>query len=134
MGGVYATGENYQFDLEEDGIARLRVWKRPDLAMIAGAHAAVEIQQYCKTLFDEGHHLVFDMRDAPKVAGPRTQAAITEIILSARRSRRRFAVVVGDASIQRLQMNRLATEHSSGWAALFRNLERALRWARTGSG
>lgn len=73
---------NFTIDLEGDGVAVLRVWKRPDLPFERGAELARRIHTTTSTLArdDRTVGLVLDLRDAPVLTGPRTRTTLAELV------------------------------------------------------
>lgn len=123
-----AEGDNHVIDLE-DGVLGVQVVRRPDRDSQSGADEAESI----KTHFERGAARVdvrggmLDLSQAPPVAGPRTQAALGKLIAAFARQRKPIAIVVGGAT-QRLQMERLATEHGAGRAEVHDEVAAARAW------
>lgn len=75
-------GDNFTIDLSDDGVAMLRVWKRPDLPFDKGAELARRILATTRSLArdDRASGLVLDLRDAPVLTGPRTRGTLAEVV------------------------------------------------------
>ena len=127
-----AEGDNYEISMDEHGVVVCRVWRRPDLDHDAGARCAEEMLERIRdlALSSEATGFVYDLREAPPVAGPRTQAAIVGIVALWVEGGRRVAIAVGDASLRKLQMQRLVSEAATQEAAVFDEPDEALRWVR----
>ena len=56
--------------------------------------------------------MLFDLRDAPFIAGPRTEAALTLMLAGWDQARKRCVIVLSDNPMQQLQMKRLVEKHA----------------------
>lgn len=74
--------DNFTIDLHDDGVVMLRVWKRPDLPFEKGAALARRMLATASALArdDRAKGLVFDLRDAPVLTGPRTRGTLAELV------------------------------------------------------
>jgi hypothetical protein len=125
---VVAEGDNYRIELDGD-IAHCRVWSRPDLDLQAGARLAAEKVLICSSLANgDARALLFDLRDAPKVTGPKTQNSLAQILAAWEAAERPIAVIVSPASLQKLQLSRLAREAAPRHAEIFVDLDLAREW------
>lgn len=107
---IFADGKNFRIVLE-DGLAIWTVWRRPDLDSTEGAELAEQQAAEAAKLLASGvAGLLFDVRSAPDVAGPRTQAALGDLLAQFERRRIPVAVVV-ESPLQSLQFGRLVAEH-----------------------
>ncbi len=121
---VFAEGDNYRI-VVENGIATWTVWRRPDLDMAAGAALAERQATEASRLLVRGvRALVFDLRQGPDIAGPKTQAALGSIFSPFERMRIPLAVVVA-SPMQQLQMNRLVSEHAPTMGTVYTTLPEA---------
>jgi len=121
-------GDNYRVELD-GGVALCRVWTRPDLDFETGARLAAQKVEICRRLAaGEARALLFDLRDAPKVTGPKTQKAL-ELILGAWESAARpIAIIVSPASMQKLQLSRIAKDAAPNQCEVFLDLDQARAW------
>ncbi|GAB5549225.1 MAG: hypothetical protein RLO52_21870 [Sandaracinaceae bacterium] len=130
MSSVYAEGGNYRIELDE-GIARCVVWRRPDVDGQTGAAWAKEKISHFKALArGPARALVFDLRQAPPVTGPKTQEALGQMLESFERARRPVAVLVGDHAVQKLQLQRVVTDCCPNVGVVFTDEAAAVRHAR----
>jgi hypothetical protein len=121
-------GDNYRIELD-GGVAHCRVWSRPDLDFEAGARLAAKKVAICSSLATSAARgLLFDLRDAPKVTGPKTQKSIEQILAAWESAGRPIAVIVSPASLQRLQLSRLARDAAPRHAEIFVDLDLAREW------
>jgi len=128
----YAKGGNYQIDIIEH-VAHVRVWRRPDVDSEQGARFAQEIiasfERLAKSSIARG--LVLDMREAPLVAGPKTQTSIAAMISPWEAANKPFSVVASSA-LQVLQLRRLCILHGPRKARVFTDAVQAQQWAAAG--
>lgn len=125
-----ASAENHEITVD-DGLARCRVWRRPDLSSEVGAQCAEKMSSALVRLAALGSGarcLALDLSEAPGVAGPRTVSAIGELLATWKASKKRTAVIVGDQPLKLLQMRRIASENAAGWAEVFVSFEQAQVW------
>ena len=132
MSVTYAEGGNYRIELRGK-VAFCAVWRRPDVDSATGAQFAREkIAHFEKLARGEAIGMVFDLRDAPPVTGPKTQEAIGQMLLAFEAVGLPMAVVVGDHSVQRLQLTRLVSEIAPARGGVFRTSEEAEAFVRGG--
>jgi hypothetical protein len=126
---VLETGDNYSVELDGH-VARCRVWSRPDLDFEAGARLAAKKVAICRSLAagTEARGMLFDLRDAPKVTGPKTQQSLGLIIGVWESAGRPIAILVSPASLQKLQLTRIARDAAPRQAEVFVELEAAEAW------
>ena len=111
MSTPYATGENFSVAL--DGAhAVATVWRRPDLDSAAGARSASELASHLRRLTPQLESLVFDLRDAPVVAGPKTVETLGELLRGCEKGSVRIAVVLSGDAMQLLQFRRLVATYA----------------------
>ena len=94
----------------DDGLLRIAVWRDPQLDAETGALAFEQTVRQLAPMIPSLEHVVFDLRDAPRVVGPRTQAALASFLGALARLRRRIAVISSDDAVQQLQLRRLVAE------------------------
>ena len=127
---VVEEGGNYRVELDGD-VAHCRVWSRPDLDFAAGARLAEQKVAICRSLATgEARGLLFDLREAPKVTGPKTQASLEQILSAWESAARPVAVIVSPASLQKLQLSRLARDSAPRHAEVFVDFELARQWLK----
>ena len=127
----YASGGNYVIDIDDEGVVELRVWKRPDVDSITGARFAEEkIALLRKLALGPAKGLVFDLRDAPPVVGPKTEAALGAMLEIFEGVRKRVTMLAGDSSVQQLQVKRLIAKHAPRFGRADTDPREARAWAR----
>jgi hypothetical protein len=121
-------GNNYRVEL--DGrVALCRVWARPDLDSETGARLAAKKVELCRRLAaGEARALLFDLREAPKVTGPKTQKALELLIGVWESAARPIAIIVSPASLQKLQLSRIAKEAAPTQSEVFLDFDQARAW------
>lgn len=126
-----AEGKNYCID-DEEGLIVCRVWKRPDLRLAEGSALAAELAEwFAKLARDRNWAMLFDLSKAPEVVGPETQQSL-EVMLSAwEGAQKPLAIVCGSASVQRLQLSRLAGQAAPRLGSVFTSEDQARAWLRT---
>jgi hypothetical protein len=72
--------------------------------------------------------MLFDLTRAPAVTGPKTQAALGEMLQAWEAGGKRVALLTGPLSIQQLQLCRLIAEHAPHQGAVFSSPEEARAW------
>jgi hypothetical protein len=130
VGPLYAEGGNYRIDLQA-GVATCRVWRRPDVDAQTGAAFAREKIAHFEALAEgPARAMIFDLRDAPPVTGPKTQEALGRMLAPFERAGRPVAVLVGDHAIQKLQMQRLVETAAPTQGRVFGVEREAVAYAR----
>jgi hypothetical protein len=125
---ILAQGDNYCVELD-GAIASCRVWSRPDLDCDTGARLAAQKVAICRSLAaGEARGMLFDLRDAPKVTGPKTQKSLGSILEAWELRGRPIAIVVSPASLQKLQLARIARDAAPRHAEVFVDVEQARAW------
>lgn len=106
---AYAEGENFSFQLSAGDLV-CRIWKRPDLSAAEGAELAHRMATVCARAGRDPQvaAVVFDLRDAPPVFGPRTEVAFQKMLASLRPAQP-VVMLVGPNATQRLQHVRIAS-------------------------
>lgn len=125
----FAEGMNYSIDLD-GSIAHCRVWSRPDLDSAKGAQLATEKIGLFRVLAkgDAAKSMLLDLSSAPVVTGPKTQAALAEMLKAWQEVSKPVAVVASSHSIQQLQLRRLIQAFAPTCGALFGAAEEAAAW------
>jgi hypothetical protein len=136
MKTTYAEGACFSITID-DGVATCRVWVRPDLNWEQGALEAKRIADALQALAagprETARGLVLDERDAPPVVGPRTQAAIGELLSAWEHHSRHVAYALGTHPVKNLQMRRLLAEWAPKYGRAFESIEEARAWASEAS-
>ncbi len=117
MRQVLVERANHRAEREE-GLLLLRVWRDPQLAAEAAAVAFEQTIRELAPLVASIEHVVLDLRDAPRVVGPRTQASLGTLLAQFARLRRRIALISSDDALQQLQLRRLIAESAPQCAVL----------------
>ncbi len=125
---LYAEGGNYRIELDAR-IATCRVWRRPDVDAETGAAFAKEkVAHFDALARGAARALIFDLREAPPVTGPKTQEAIGRMVSAFERARRRVALVSGPSATQRLQLQRIVDASAPISGRVFVTPEDARAW------
>jgi hypothetical protein len=124
---VVTEGEAHRATLEA-GLVRCVIRRARSASSDAIADEMERLADRLKTLGPSATALILDVREAPGVAGPRSQAALTAIFIAYSRMKKRIAVVVGDDALKQLQLRRLLAESASRHSATFNDVTAAERW------
>lgn len=118
------------FSITVDGQrAEIRIWRRPDLDSATGAANVIEMAAEGARLPARGvREITLDMRDAPAVAGPKSAAAMGELMTAWGTARVRVAVLISDDPVKTLQFRRLVTENAPKNAKVTADPAEAARW------
>jgi hypothetical protein len=125
----YASGGNYTIELDPDGLAHVRVWRRTDVDSETGARFAEEQLAHLRVLARRCKGLVFDVRDAPPVVGPKTEAALGAVLELFAGVRKRTCFLVSANPVQQLQFKRLIASRGSNRGRVETDPETARNWA-----
>ena len=125
-----SEGDNHLISARQ-GIATCQVWVRADLSPEAGARSAQQMSDYLTrhVLHPDSPYrgVIFDLRKAPPVYGPKKREALGGFFSAAARASIPVAVLVGESAIQVLQFRNLCRD-SGGRADVFDNEVDAVRW------
>lgn len=128
----YAEGGNYRVELDE-GVATMRVWRRPDVSREVGAGYAQEMVAVYRRLAAEPwtqvRGVVMDLRDATTTWGPVTRAAVGEMFELLEQAGRRCAVVTANDALQMMHVVAIVREHAPKFGRVFGSITAASRWA-----
>jgi hypothetical protein len=125
---ILEEGDNYRVELDA-GVAVCTVWSRPDLDFETGAQLAAQKVTLCRSLAaGPALGFLFDLREAPKVTGPKTQASLELIVGIWEAAARPIAIIVNPASMQKLQLTRIARDAGPRHAEVFIDFELAREW------
>jgi hypothetical protein len=126
----WASGDNYDVRIE-DGLARIRVWRRPDLSFERGAALAEEMTGHLHALargVEPGvRGIVFDLREAPPLMGKRTRAAMARAAEQCEASRVRLAMLAASEAQGTILRHALGREHAR--VRIFTDEGAAAAWA-----
>ena len=130
-----SEGDNHLISARH-GIATCQVWIRADLSPEDGARNARQMSDYLErnVLLTGSPYrgVIFDLRKAPPVFGPKTRQALAGFFAAAAIARIvPVAVLVGESAIQVLQFRNLCRD-SGGRADVFDNEADAVRWFEIG--
>ena len=108
-----SEGENYFIDVD-GGRAVAKVWRMPQLDSATGARLAGEIVDVLGKLVRERRitSLVFDVTDAPPVAGPKTTEMLSQLLTTCERGGVALEILVSNDAMQNLQFKRLVSENA----------------------
>lgn len=131
---VLDEGENFRLCLWQ-AVAYCQVWSRPDVSAEDGARfAAVLMNSLRYLLTDEENQvpgIVFDIREAPRTAGPKTLALLGEAITTWSLANKNVIMLVDAASPeQHAQMAALVQQSGNGRGAVHGDVDAALCAAR----
>ena len=133
---ILAHGANFEISALA-GIVRLTVLNPPNVDREEGARCAQQMRETLLTrvLLTGSKYvaLVFDVRKGPEVFGPVTRGMLEGIFRAAESSKRRMAVRVGTAAMQRLQFSSLCRECAPTWAKVVGDDPEEDRWIRSGA-
>lgn len=121
-------GENYEIVVHGKR-ASARVWKRPDLDSASGASNAATMVAALTDLASKVDSLVFDLRDAPVIAGPKTVDTLSALFRTYETAGAKIAVLVTTEPIQTLQFRRLLASYAPTKGRLTFTNEEAEAWA-----
>ena len=121
-------GENYEIEVHGRR-ATARVWKRPDLDSAEGARNAAVMVTKLTELASSVDSLVFDLREAPVIAGPRTVDALGVLFSSYEQAGARIAVIASNEPLQTLQFRRLLSTYAPTTGQLTLSTSEAEAWA-----
>lgn len=100
--------------------------------MAQGAECAREKVAHFRALAGGGAKaMLFDLSEAPVVAGPKSQVALGEMFHAFERMNKRIAIVSRNG-MQELQLSRLASEQAPAYGRVFTDRDAALRWLTDG--
>ena len=107
----HKEGENHIVDVE-DGVARARVWMRPDLTAERGAALSRELAASLVELAERRgvRAAILDLREAPPVIGPITRGVLAGAISAWEQHDKRIALLVSNHPTQLTQMRKLVEE------------------------
>ncbi|MBX3217971.1 MAG: hypothetical protein KF850_38550 [Labilithrix sp.] len=125
-----AEGENFTIELDE-GVATLRVWKRPDLSFEEGARLALTIRDHVVGFVGAGgstaRGFIMDLRDAPTLTGKQTRATLGEIVRACEAARCPVGVLLSPG-VQRVTLEDALSESGPTRARFFADPSDARSW------
>jgi hypothetical protein len=126
-------GSGSLFEIVAHGaIVRCTLTNRDDVDAEEGARCAAALSRILSDVLGPDSPytgVVIDVRHGPPVFGPKTRASLERLFARGEQSRRRIAIRVGTAAIQKLQFSSLCrdqaptqgrvfeTDEDAGWAA-----------------
>ncbi|MBX3260291.1 MAG: hypothetical protein KIS78_29440 [Labilithrix sp.] len=130
-----AEGANFTIDLDE-GVATLRVWKRPDLSFEEGARLALTIRDHVVGLVgsdaSEARGFIMDLRDAPTLTGKQTRATLGEIVRACEAASCPVGVLLSPG-VQRATLEEALSGSGPTRARIFAEPSAARAWIAAGS-
>ncbi len=127
-----SEGENHVIS-ERDGLAVCQIWARPDLSSEEGAKNAQQmvsfLRQHVLRVDTKFRGIIFDVRRAPPVFGPKTRETLAEVLAQSARAGVRFAVITGESATQILQFRSLCASAPS-FTRVFDSEPGAVQWLR----
>lgn len=121
-----SEGPNFSVEERPDGIAVVRVWRRPDLSRDEGARCAQLIADHMRRLSHKARSCVFDLTRATTSWGPTTHRALAEMLRVWEAAGRPIYVVQAEESIQRLLLRELQRKAAPLWGHLVDSFDFAL--------
>lgn len=101
------SGPNFDVEERGDGVAIVRVWRRPDLSRDEGTRCAELIAEHMRRLAQSERCCLFDLSEATTSWGPSTNRAI-EMMLSVWESAEKpIYILPADEAIQRILLRQL---------------------------
>lgn len=111
MGSLTVVAERGNHRVErDDGFLRIVVWRDIQIDPEAGALAFEQTVRQLAPVIPSIEAVAFDLREAPRVVGDRTQTALAGFLGALARLRRRIALISSDDAVQQLQLRRLVAE------------------------
>jgi hypothetical protein len=104
------------------------VWRRPDLDTATGAALAQALVDDLLAAIGERSALrtiVLDLRQAPPVSGPATQASLGRLLAACERAGVRVVALHGGEALAALQFGRLVRESAPRCGQVVRDVEQA---------
>lgn len=130
---AYAEGGNYRATIGPDGVAQVRVWRRPDVSAAVGAAYAIEMSGVFERLTMEPwirvRGVIFDLTNAPTGFGPVTEAAVSEMFSTMEKAGRWLAVLTGQDALYMMAVGNILKKHAPRCGRLFSSLSNAETWA-----
>jgi hypothetical protein len=128
-----AEGENHLIS-SRDGFAVCQIWTRPDLSSEEGAKNAQQMVSFMMDvvlrLGTNYRGIIFDVRRAPPVFGPKTRAVLAELLARSIERSVRLAIITGESATQVLQFRSLCSG-TPNMTQVFESEPAAVNWLRT---
>ena len=125
---ILLTREMFSISVD-GGRAEIKVWRRPDLDSASGTRNTVEMTEEAAKLPSRGiKEILFDLREAPGVAGPKSTELLGGMFSRWAAAKVRVAVLINDDPLKTLQFNRLVSDHASKSAYVTTDENEATRW------
>ena len=125
-------GENFRLYTWRS-VAFCQVWSRPDVSAEDGSRFAAVLMNSLRFLLTDQDNqvpgIVFDIREAPAISGPKTLALLGEGVMTWSLAGKNIVMLV-IASEQRAQMEQLVTAYGNGRGVVHDDVEQALVSAR----
>jgi hypothetical protein len=125
--GRSITGPNFAVEERVDGIAIVRVWRRPDLSRDEGGRCAALIVEHMRRLARSFRSCVFDLTEATTAWGPATNQSLSEMLAVWESAGKPIFIVPADEAIQRLLLVELQRSSAPQWSKLVATRDAAVR-------
>ena len=123
------AGPNFDVEERSDGIAVVRVWRRPDLTREEGARCAELIVGHMRRLAKRLRGCIFDMTRATTTWGPATHESIGQMLAAWESASKSIVTITPNEAITRIlmrelqqakapQLGKLATTYEEAFALL----------------
>src|ERR1700712_3748670 len=100
-------GTNFAIEVHADGIAKVRVWRRPDLSRDEGARCAEELAAHMQRLVPCAHACVFNMSQAAPTWGPVTHQALHQMLAPWEAAAKPIFIIHANEAINRILLRGL---------------------------
>lgn len=129
----YAEGGNHRITIGAEGIAYVRVWRRPDVSREVGASYARDMVNVFAKLANEPwtrvRGVVMDLTEAAMTWGPVTEAAVCEMFSSMEKAGRWIAVVTPPDAVSLMTAQNALKRSAPRCGRAFSSISSAKTWA-----
>jgi len=126
-------GGNYRVTLGSDGVAYIRVWRRPDVSRDVEAGYAIEMVGVFERLTRESWMLVrgalLDFTNASMAWGPVTEKAVGDMCTIMENASRWLAIVTAAEAVSMMTASNVAKKHAPRCGRVFGSLSNGQTWA-----
>jgi hypothetical protein len=112
------TGPNFSVEERSDGIAIVRVWRRPDLSRDEGARCAILIAGHMQRLARSSRGCIFDLTGATTSWGPETNQAVGDMLAAWEAVAKLIYIVPANEAIQRILLLELQRARAPRYSKL----------------
>lgn len=121
------NGPNFVVEERSDGIAIVRVFRRPDLSREEGGRCAALIVEHMRRLARSFRGCVFDLTEATTTWGPVTDQSLGEMLAAWEGAEKPILIVPADEAIQRLLLTELQRRRAPRFSKQLQSREAALQ-------